>query len=400
MKRFKAFNRAALFAGASILSAGMAHAVGTDAGSNVENTFTLDYEVDGTSQTTIDNTGDPTDFTVDRLIDLTVTATNSPLNVPPLGDNRILTFTVTNTGNDNQAYSLSIADVAGDDFDATGLELTYSRGAVDLNNDGDTSDPCEAAVTNALLAQTTIGAAAGSASVTCGIPKDGSFTISLSGDIPDALLESNRDDLILIAETRNPTVWFTEGAPASPAAVTAEDADGNNTIDGDAENVFADDSGSSSEVATDGLHSAPAAYVIVSPNLTATKDVWVLDTASDATACAALAVPGAAPTDQYSSPTACVLYTIAVTNTALVAGSDAEAIDIVDVLPADVAFVKAEASGFDAPPTLTFKKADGSTDCDGAVGETCRVFVDGANLSATAGATDTEASLYIWALVR
>lgn len=416
MKLLEHMSKLAFAASVTALMAGTAHAVGTDAGTNVPNTFTLDYEVDSTPQGTITNDptytpgpGDPspivdpagpTDFTVDRLVDLTVTATNSGLLVPPNADDRILEFTVTNTGNDNQAYSLSIDDVAGDDFDATGLELTYSRVAVDLNGDGDTSDTCEAAVTDAPLTVTTVGAASGSADVTCGIPKDGTFTVKLSGDIPDSLVEADVDDLILVAETRDPTVWFTEGAPADPGAVTAEDGDGTNTIDGVAENVFADDSGSSSEVAADGLHSAASGYVISSPDLTATKDVWVLATASDATACAAEAVPGTEPTDQYSSPTACVLYTITTTNTGEVAGSDATGIDIVDVLPSDVAFVKAETSGFDTAPTLTSKKADGTTDCDGADGETCTVTVSGADLSATAGATDTVAYLRIWALVR
>ncbi len=416
MKLLDNISRLALVASATALMAGAAHAGGTDAGTSVENTFTLDYEVDGTPQGTITNdptytggAGDPspiidpagpTDFTVDRLIDLTVTATNSGLLVPPNADDRILEFTLTNTGNDNQAYSFSIDDVAGDDFDATGLEITYSRGAVDLNNDGDTSDTCEAAITDAALTVTTVGAAAGSADVTCDIPKDGTATINISGDIPDSLLEGDVDDLILVAETRDPTIWATEGTPATPAAVTAEDGDGTNTIDGVAENVFADDSGSSSEVANDGLHSAPSSYVISSPDLTAAKDVWVLATASDAGSCAAETVPGTEPTDQYSSPTACVLYTITTTNTGEVSGSDADGIDIVDVLPEDVAFVKAETSGFDSAPTLTYKKADGTTDCDGADGETCTVTVTGAALSATAGATDSVAYLRIWALVR
>lgn len=416
MNLLRNMSKLALAASATALMAGAAHAGGTDAGTSVENTFTLDYDVDGTPQGTITNdptyspgAGDPspvvdpagpTDFTVDRLIDLTVTANNSGLLVPPNAEDRILEFTLTNTGNDNQAYSLSIDDVTGDDFDATGLEITYSRAAVDLNNDGDTSDSCEAAVSDAPLSETTVGAGAGSADVTCDIPKDGTATINISGDIPDSLTEAEVDDLIVVAETRNPTVWATEGTPATPAAVTAEDGDATNTIDGVAENVFADDSGSSSEVANDGLHSAPSSYVISSPDLTAEKDVWVLATASDETSCASETVPGSEPTGEYSSPTACVLYTITATNTGEEAGSDATGIEIVDELPADVAFVKAETSGFDAVPTLTYKKADGTTDCDGAAGETCTVTVSGADLSATTGATDSVAYLRIWALVR
>lgn len=393
-----------------------AHAAGTDAGRSVENTFTLDYQVSGVDQGTITNdpaytpeAGDPapvvdpngpTDFTVDRMIDLSMTADNSGLIVPSNAQDRILQFTVTNLGNDHQSYSFSIADVAGDDFDATGLDLTYSRGAYDLNGDGDTLDACEAEVTNAPLTATVPGTAAGSASYTCDIPADFPFTVQISGDIPDALAENNTDNLVLVAETRNPNAWVFEATPPAVGGVSAADADGTNTIDGVAENVFADGSGSSEEAIEDGLMSAQSSFIVVSPDLMAEKRVWVLKTSSDAVSCLGESVPASAPTTEYPTPGACVLYTIEVTNTAEEAGANADNISIADVLPSNVAFVGASTSGFSTPGTLTYKKADNTTDCDGANGETCTVAVASAQLDANPGATDATAQLYIRALVR
>ena len=51
----------------------------TPADTTVSNTFTLDYKVGGVDQPQIDSSATPTIFTVDRLIDLTVTS-NGPNN--------------------------------------------------------------------------------------------------------------------------------------------------------------------------------------------------------------------------------------------------------------------------------------------------------------------------------
>ena len=113
--------------GAAMAMSGTAHAQGTDAGSTVSNTFTLDYSVNNTPQNQITNedgtAGDPdgpTIFTVDRLIDLTVVQTSGEVFVTPGAPaaNAELTFNVTNTGNDNQSYSLSLDDTSfANDFD-------------------------------------------------------------------------------------------------------------------------------------------------------------------------------------------------------------------------------------------------------------------------------------------
>ena len=64
-------------------------------------------------------------FTVDRLIDLQLTQQNSPLTVAPGTTTARLEYLLVNEGNDNQAYSFSIADVAGDDFDDSSYVVEY-----------------------------------------------------------------------------------------------------------------------------------------------------------------------------------------------------------------------------------------------------------------------------------
>ena len=81
----------------------------TQAGTSVSNTFTLDYKVGGVDQPQIDSTATPTLFTVDRLVDLTVTS-NGDNTVAPGATDEELVFSVTNEGNDTQAYSLAIIE--------------------------------------------------------------------------------------------------------------------------------------------------------------------------------------------------------------------------------------------------------------------------------------------------
>ena len=87
----------------------------TPAGTDVQNTFTLDYEVGGVDQTQINNNATPTSFTVDRRVQLNVTGVQNT-NVAAGASDQSLFYGVTNTGNDNHSYELS-AEEGGGDFD-------------------------------------------------------------------------------------------------------------------------------------------------------------------------------------------------------------------------------------------------------------------------------------------
>jgi len=96
-------------------STGSASAAGTAADTNVQNTFSLTYSVDGTEQPVIDTgpsgSNTPTEFTVDRKVDLTVVSNGNETVAPGEADAE-LTFTLTNTGNDTQGYDLSLVNEA------------------------------------------------------------------------------------------------------------------------------------------------------------------------------------------------------------------------------------------------------------------------------------------------
>ena len=88
-------------------------AVGTDAGTAINNSATVDYKVGGVDQTSIDSP--ITSFVVDQVVDLTVAEADGGETVVGAGQSdAVARFTVTNTGNATQDFALVVADlVAG-----------------------------------------------------------------------------------------------------------------------------------------------------------------------------------------------------------------------------------------------------------------------------------------------
>jgi uncharacterized repeat protein (TIGR01451 family) len=105
---------AALIAGASLGMSGQAFATaaGTLSGITIANQVTLDFNVGGLSQ---DTKNASVDFLVDNKVDFTVIQQQSITqaiipNGPSSGATYSVKFTVSNTGNTSQDYSLSAAD--------------------------------------------------------------------------------------------------------------------------------------------------------------------------------------------------------------------------------------------------------------------------------------------------
>jgi uncharacterized repeat protein (TIGR01451 family) len=89
-------------------------AAGTAANTTINNTATVNYEdPPGTPHTANSNT---VAVVVDEILNVTVADGGNVTVFTPDGD-RALSFTITNTGNGTEAYELSFAGVAGDDFD-------------------------------------------------------------------------------------------------------------------------------------------------------------------------------------------------------------------------------------------------------------------------------------------
>lgn len=356
--------------GAASLGAAPAFAAGTDAGTSVSNSFTLDYEVGGVSQTQIDTSGSPTLFTVDRKVDLTVTTVSNATVSPGQTGARVV-YGVLNTGNDNTAWRLSIKDLGTDTLDIGTYTAVYYT---DAGGDGVFTPGVDDAGAGTSY---TLGSG-----VTADVAADATIWVILTADVPGTATNGQFDDVVLIANSFYPTASV-DPAYASTAG-TEITAAASNTLTGAAQDVLADGAGTAGapeDVANDGAHSSTARYTVAAASVTANKTVAVVRT--NPTNCATDSITGG-----FATPGACVEYVISATNAAG-ASATATAIAISDVLPDEVQWVAASQSGFSVAGTLT--NPTGGTTCTSA----CTVSLTGASLAP--GATGT---VTIRALVR
>jgi len=113
-------------------------AAGTAAGTNIQNTAQVSYQVGGSTVTTSSNTSS---VTVAEILDVVVTIANPTVASAAGATQQELVFTVTNTGNGSETFELIplSAGVTGDDFDpdlATPNSIFF-----DTDNSGDLSAP-------------------------------------------------------------------------------------------------------------------------------------------------------------------------------------------------------------------------------------------------------------------
>jgi len=324
----------------------------TPAGTDVQNTFTLNYDVGGVNQTQIDNTATPTSFTVDRRVQVNVAGVQNT-NVAAAASNQSLFYGITNTGNDNHSYNLTAEEVAGEDFDTDATRSPrYSFFSYpDTNGDG--------------ILQAGEIAGLGTPYTFLDVAPDETIWIRLEANIPAGPIVGQTGDVILVAEAREPSAWLvTTGPTAAPTptlgATLTADSD-NNINTGVAENVFTDVAGpATTDGAADARHSGTATYTIIAANLSANKTVLVIATdGGDLATCASAAAPAGAT--EYAIPGACVEYLISVVNGAGAASADN--IDIADVLPDEVEFAGSSQSGFSTAGTITNPAGGCTTGC-------------------------------------
>lgn len=346
----------------------------TPAGTTVSNTFTLDYSVDGVPQDQIDTSdpadpNGPTNFTVDRLVNLTVESDGDNTVAPGATDEELI-FSVLNTGNDTQGYALSVVEetTAPDTFDtdnpvsATAVIQYYIDDGNGIYEPGgadgaiqtyDPANPPELA-------------------------PDEMLWVVVTQDVGSGTTDGDQADVTLVADTLD----------AGTTNPTTADNDGN-TLEGGAENVLADGSGTGNEAANNGDHSATGSYIVASADITALKTVSIFS--EDGSGCAT--IPGTPTPGGYGIPGACVEYVISATND----GSEAAtALNVVDVLPDELEFVDAVFGGDFTGGTLS-EPASG-TDC---VSSACTVQYSGGTLPApVAPATETVGTVTIRAFVK
>jgi len=176
------------------------------------------------------------------------------------------------------------------------------------------------------------------------------------------------------------------------------------------ENVLADLDGPASAVndtTTDGAHSATNSYIVLAAELTATKDVFILNAAYDDTcpAIPATYAPPApssdtstqVPNNGYSRPGACVEYFITVRNDGM---AGATGVDLLDNLPDNLVFQSASLVGGLTGGTLAAPAA--GTQCVLLPAPNCAVNLTGGSIAGKANPGDApvEGHLVIRATIK
>jgi len=110
------------------------NAAGTAANTDISNTATVNFTVGGVAQTTINS--NVSTFKVDRKVNLNVAAGSGTTTSP--GSTAVaVIYTVTNTGNDADNFTLTAANQAGDNFDVSNIKI-YKDDGDNIFNAGDT----------------------------------------------------------------------------------------------------------------------------------------------------------------------------------------------------------------------------------------------------------------------
>lgn len=295
--------RTMLFAGAAgalSLYSGTAFANNTPAGTVIENTATVDYQVGGIAQTEVTATSR---FTVDRKIVFTVDALPTQNVVVFPGTLRAVTrFQITNASNETLDFGLSAAQAAGgagpfggtDNFDVTNLSIYRDSNG---NGEWDAGDQ-QTDFVDELAADTTT-------------------TVFIVADVAIDRVNGDLSVVTLTAQAREGGDAGSQGAIVT-ATSGSDDPDAKDT-------VFAD-AGGATDSPNDGLFSASHAYAVSAPELAVVKTNRVIED------------PVSGTTQPKAIPGASVEYCIAVTN----AGGDvADATNVIvtDQIPADLTYV-------------------------------------------------------------
>lgn len=281
-------NLKGLIALGAVMAYGMVYstsalAVGTDAGTPIDNQATVDYKVGGVDQTP--QVSPNTRFLVDQVVDFVVAeADGGDTSVAAGEQDAVARFTVTNTGNEAQDFALSVLDLVG----GTVFSLdTIQTDALTIVVDANDNDVYDAGVD---LVQSYIDAL--SADDAAAADADNVISVFILGDIPAGASDGDAANIELTA-----TAYKVDG---SPGLGTIESESGVNDDPDTVQIVFsaAVDSGATATSAgQDG-------YLVASANLTAAKASTVISDPLGASAPAALAIPGAI-----------VEYEVTITNT-------------------------------------------------------------------------------------
>ncbi len=349
----KTLKRIAMATGVSVVALGAtpAFATGTTAGTAINNTATVNYQVGGVSQTAINASNS---FTVDRKIDLVVAEVgNATTSVAPGSTAQVTTFTVRNTSNAPLDLGLAVTQQTGGTATHGGtdtFDVTVPGTFVDTNGNGtyDVGTDLAATFLDELAADT-------------------QRTVFIVANIPLGRVNGDVADVMLTAQA------FEAGTTGTQGALVTQTA-GANTAGVDT--VFADIAGVV-DAASDGKHSDDDDYTVSAPVLTVAKQSRVISDPVNGT------------TNPKFIPGALVEYCIVVSNAAT--GAPANTVNIGDPLPTQTTYETA--FGIFQSGTFTGTPGTGTCNADGAAGGTFTATptptVSGTLGTLAAGATRT-----------
>ena len=277
-----------------------AMAEGIRAGTDITNTVTVDYQVNGIDQ----NQEEASDtFAVDRRVNVTVAQVDSPKTVNPGSDDAFLTFDVTNLSNDVVDLDLTATLEAG-----TGANISTLTIYEDTNNNG-TFDAADQVITflDEVEEDETLRVFV-VADISSDAENDDTFDVSLNADAHQAGTGSDGDGST-----------GSLGAELTESSGDSSDQDVVDTVLADGSNAL----GLTDDADNDGSFSAQGTFDVDGAEVTVIKSSLVVSDPVNGT------------TNPKAIPGAVIRYCIAVVNAG---GADAENITVIDSLPSDVTF--------------------------------------------------------------
>ncbi|WP_295639547.1 hypothetical protein [Novosphingobium sp.] len=337
MRNFtKAFGVAMASAGVALVAT-PAQAAGTQAGSTITNTVSVNYQVGGISQTAQSASNS---ITVDRKVNLTIASAASTTTVSPGQTSASTAFTVTNSSNDTIDIVLGVVNQSGGTAQHGGTDT------IDVSNYKIYSD---AALTTLITYLDEMA-------------PDTTRTVYVSADVAISVTNGQIAGDILTG-----TAAAGGGTGSQGTVLTA--TSGANTAGVDT--VFADGAGSS-DAANDGKYSAKGDYTVSAPVLTVTKTSVLISDPVNGT------------TNPKAIPGAVMEYCIAVANAA--GAATATSLTLSDPLPTTVTYSSGYGIFLNGTVTGATCNTDGTAGGTYTAGTTT---VAGTLNNLTAGSTET-----------
>ncbi|MGC6500047.1 MAG: hypothetical protein ACON4C_07630 [Henriciella sp.] len=347
----------------------------TAPGTVVSSSFTLDYTVGGVARTDVPSA--PIDFVVDRKVDLSLTSL-APLPTALVDQSVTARYALTNTGNDNQAFSVDLID---DDpgFGNTAMGLVSLASMEDANGNGTPDDSTTPLVAHAASEPS---ASVASGTLTADLGPGETLWIEATIAVPAGHDAPGAYDFALQVLARQPSAWRLE-TTASEGELMAADADGLNELGGAAEVLFADGALNTApatgtlDVAGDAALALVQTLSVGADPVSFTKTVTVLT--DDATVDCLFATP---VSGALAVAGACVQYQITIENTDT--AQDLDGVTIRDTLPSGLVFQTVGLSNFKvATGASQVSQAAPAPDtaCDGTAA-TCEVVISDARIEA------------------